>query len=155
MVTGSGTDTCAAKAATRTIPIVMTNDRDPVGNGFVASLARPGGNITGLSTLTPEISGKRLELLKEIVPKLVRVAVFGTSITAEDAKSLEEVKLVAAALKVRVQQVDVVTRKDIDPGFRAAIKARADAALWAASGSVVRPNRAQVIELALKQRLPT
>ena len=63
----------------RTIPIVMAQDNDPVGNGFVASLARPGGNITGLSTLAPELSGKRLELLKEIVPKLSRVAVFGTS----------------------------------------------------------------------------
>jgi putative ABC transport system substrate-binding protein len=69
IVTGSATDTRAAKAATVTIPIVMTNDGDPVGNGFVFSLARPGGNITGLSTLSPEISGKRLELLKEIVPK--------------------------------------------------------------------------------------
>ena len=71
--------TRAAKEATTTIPIVMTNDSDPVGNGFVASLAQPGGNITGLSNLAPEISGKRLELLKEIVPKLSRVAVFGTS----------------------------------------------------------------------------
>ena len=68
-----------AKEATTTIPIVMTQDRDPVGNGFVASLARPGGNITGLSTLSPEISGKQLELLKEIVPRLSRVAVLGTS----------------------------------------------------------------------------
>ena len=71
--------TRAAKEATSTIPIVMTNDSDPVGNGFVASLARPGGNITGLSTLAPELSGKQLELLKEIVPKLSRVAVFGNS----------------------------------------------------------------------------
>ena len=70
--------TRAAKEATNTIPIVMAQDSDPVGNGFVASLARPGGNITGLSTFAPEISGKRLELLKEIVPKLSRVAVLGT-----------------------------------------------------------------------------
>ena len=79
IVTAGPTATRAAKEATTTIPIVMTQDTDPVGNGFVASLARPGGNITGLSTLTPEISGKQLELLKEIVPKLSRVAVFGTS----------------------------------------------------------------------------
>ena len=71
--------TRAAKEATATIPIVMAQDSDPVGTGFVASLARPGGNITGLATLAPELSGKRLELLKEIVPKLSRVAVFGTS----------------------------------------------------------------------------
>ena len=78
IVTGGSTATRAAKEATATIPIVMTQDSDPVGNGFVASLARPGGNITGLSTLAPELSGKRLELLKEIVPKLSRVAVLGS-----------------------------------------------------------------------------
>ena len=79
IVTAGPAPTRAAKEATVTIPIVMTQDSDPVGNGFVASLARPGGNITGLSTLAPELSGKRLELLKEIIPKLSRVAVFGTS----------------------------------------------------------------------------
>ena len=72
--------TRATKEATSTIPIVMEQDPDPIGNGFVASLARPGGNITGLATLRPELSGKQLELLKEIIPKLSRVAVFGTSI---------------------------------------------------------------------------
>ena len=79
IVTAGPTVTRAAKEATVTIPIVMALDNDPVGNGFVASLARPGGNITGLSTLSPELSGKQLELLKEIVPKLSRVAVLGTS----------------------------------------------------------------------------
>jgi len=79
IVSSAPTATRSAKAATVTIPIVMAFDNDPVGNGFVASLARPGGNITGLSTLAPEISGKRLELLKEIVPRLARVAFFGTS----------------------------------------------------------------------------
>ena len=86
IVTAGATSTRAAKEATSTIPIVMTQDPDPVGNGFVASLARPGGNITGLSTLAPELSGKRLELLKEIVPKLSRVAVFGTSTIPGNAK---------------------------------------------------------------------
>src|SRR5215469_11876301 len=79
LVTSGPTATRPAKEATSTIPIVMTFDDDPVGSGFVASLARPGGNITGLSTLAPEISGKQLELLKEIIPRLFRVAVFGTS----------------------------------------------------------------------------
>src|SRR5262245_12188112 len=79
IVTGGPTSTRAAKEATVTIPIVMAQDGDPVANGFVASLARPGGNITGLSTLAPELSGKRLELLKEIVPKLSRVTVIGNS----------------------------------------------------------------------------
>src|SRR6266511_85131 len=79
IVTAGPIPTRSAKEAASIIPIVMTQDSDPVGNGFVASLARPGGNITGLSTLAPELSGKRLELLKEIVPRLSRVAVFGTS----------------------------------------------------------------------------
>jgi putative ABC transport system substrate-binding protein len=77
IVTGGSTSTRSAKKATSTIPIVMAQDDDPVGSGFVASLARPGGNITGLSTVSPELSGKRLELLKEIVPRLSRVAVIG------------------------------------------------------------------------------
>jgi putative ABC transport system substrate-binding protein len=79
IVTGGRSATRAAKEATSTIPIVMTQDSDPVANGFVASLARPGGNITGLSTLAPELSGKQLELMKEIIPKLSLVAVFGSS----------------------------------------------------------------------------
>jgi putative ABC transport system substrate-binding protein len=79
IVTAGQGVTRPANEATNTIPIVMTQDPDPVRNGFVASLARPGGNITGLSTLAPEISGKQVELLREIVPKLSRVAVFGTS----------------------------------------------------------------------------
>ena len=91
IVTTGPTVTRAAKEATATIPIVMTYDNDPVGNRFVASLARPGGNITGLSTLSPEISGKQLELLKEIIPKLSRVAVFGTSTQPGNAQELKEV----------------------------------------------------------------
>ena len=77
IVTGGGPNTRAAKEATNTIPIVMAQDGDPVANGFVTSLARPGGNITGLSNLAPELMGKQLELLKEIIPKLSRVAVLG------------------------------------------------------------------------------
>jgi ABC-type uncharacterized transport system substrate-binding protein len=154
IVTGGSRATYSAKAATVTIPIVMAQDPDPVANGFVASFARPGGNITGLSLLSPELSGKRLELLKEIVPKLSRVAVFGTSTSAEDKKSLEEIMLAAGAMKVQLQYLDVVTGKDIDPGFRAAAKRRADVVLWAVSGSVSRPHRAQIVELAIKNRFP-
>ena len=113
-----------------TIPIVMAQDSDPVGNGFVASLARPGGNITGLSTLAPEISGKRLELLKEIVPKLSRVAVFGTSTNADNAQSLKEIELAAGAFRVKIQYLDVLDPKDIETAFRAASKGRAEAVLW-------------------------
>ena len=92
IVSASPPATRAAKEATSTIPIVMTQDSDPVANGFVASLARPGENISGLSTVAPELSGKRLELLKEIVPRLSRVAVLGTSTEPGNAQSLKEVE---------------------------------------------------------------
>src|ERR1043166_343967 len=108
IVTSGSSVTRAAKAATHTIPIVMAQDNDPVGNGFVASLARPGRNITGLSTLAPELSGKRLEFLKEILPKLSRVAVLGSSNTAGTAQRLRETEIAAEAFGVKLQYLDVL-----------------------------------------------
>jgi putative tryptophan/tyrosine transport system substrate-binding protein len=108
IVTSGATGTRTAKEATNTIPIVMAQDRDPVAGGFVASLSRPGGNITGLSTLAPEISGKQLELLKEIVPKFSRVAVIGSSAEPGNAQVLKEMELAARALKVQVQNFDIL-----------------------------------------------
>src|ERR1044071_1431732 len=99
--------TRAAKKATSTIPILMGFDNDPVGNGFVSSLARPGGNITGLSTVAPEISGKQLELLKEIIPKLFRVADFGTSNQPGNAHALKQSELAAVGLGLKLQFVDI------------------------------------------------
>jgi len=122
IVTGGSAATRAAKEATTTIPIVMMQDADPVGSGFVASLARPGGNITGLSTLAPELSGKRLELLKEIIPKLSHVAVFGTSTQPGNAQMLGEVELAAKAFGVKLQYLDVLSSKDIATAFQAASK---------------------------------
>ena len=107
--------TRAAKEATSTIPIVMTNEGDPVGTGFVASLARPGGNITGLSSLAPELGGKRLELLKEIIPQLSRVAVFGTSTLPDNAQRLREVELAAKAFGVKLQYLDVWVPRILRP----------------------------------------
>jgi putative ABC transport system substrate-binding protein len=101
IVTSGPTMTRAAKEATVTIPIVMAFDSDPIGNGFVASLARPGGNITGLSALSPELSGKQLELLKEIIPKLSRAAVLGNSSEPANPKTLKEIELAAGALRVQ------------------------------------------------------
>jgi hypothetical protein len=89
----------------------MAQDNDPVGNGFVASLARPGGNITGLATLAPELSGKQLELLKEIIPKLSRVAVLGSSTQPGNVQTLREIELAADALKVKIQYLDVLGPK--------------------------------------------
>jgi putative tryptophan/tyrosine transport system substrate-binding protein len=110
--------TRAAKEATVTIPIVMAFDTDPVGNGFVASLARPGGNITGLSALSPELGGKQLELLKEIVPKLSRVAVLGNSNEPANPKPLKEIELAAGAFGAQLQALDVLSPRDIETAFR-------------------------------------
>ena len=142
-----------AKEATSTIPIVMTNDGDPVGQGFVASLARPGGNITGLATLAPEIGGKRLELLKEIVPKLSRVAVLGTSTSPGSAQQLKQTERAAGALAVKLQYLDVLDPKDIEIAFRAASKGRAEAVLMLTS-SILNSQRAQLADLAVKNQLP-
>jgi putative ABC transport system substrate-binding protein len=153
ILTSGPSVTRAAKEATTTIPIVMTNDSDPVATGFVASLARPGGNITGLSTLAPELSGKRVELLKETVFRLTRVAVLGTSTTAGYAPTLKELDLAAGALKVKLQYLDVQSPKDIETAFRGATKGRADAILML-GGPVLNSHRTQVVELAVKSRLP-
>jgi putative ABC transport system substrate-binding protein len=153
IVSTGPTVTRAAKEATSTIPIVMAFDTDPVGNGFVASLARPGGNITGLSSLAPEISGKQLELLKEVVPSLSRVAVFGTSTTPGSAQALREVELAASALKVQLQYLDIRSPKDIEPAFQEVRKGRADAFL-ALTGPVLANQRTQIADLAIKSRLP-
>jgi putative tryptophan/tyrosine transport system substrate-binding protein len=148
---GSG-PTRAAKAATSTIPIVMTQDPDPVGNGFVASLAKPGGNITGLSTLAPEISGKQLELLKETVPKLSRVSVFGTS-SAGHALQLREIGLAAGPVSIQLQYLDVLGPKDIETAFRAASDQRAEA-LIVLGGAILAGQRTRIVEFAVKSRLP-
>ena len=153
IVASGPSPTRAAKKATATIPIVMTWDYDPVGNGYVASLARPGGNITGLSILAPEISGKQLELLKEIVPKLSRVAVLGTSTVPGNAEALKATELAAQAHKVQLQYLEIRDRKDIATAFQTARKARADAVLALAS-RVLLTDRTQVAELAVKNRLP-
>jgi putative tryptophan/tyrosine transport system substrate-binding protein len=143
----------SAKEATSTIPIVMAQVNDPVGDGLVASLARPEGNITGLSTLAPELSGKRLELLKEVVSKLSRVAVMGTSTIPGNARQLKETELAAAAFGIKVQYLDVLNPKEVESAFRGANKARAEA-LLGLGGPVLNSQRTQVVELAVKSRLP-
>ena len=153
IVTSGPSMTRAAKKATATIPIVMAQDTDPVGNGFVASLARPGRNITGLSVLSPELSGKQLELLKEIVPKLFRVAVLGNSNEPANRKTLNEIESAAGTFGVQLQPFDVLSPKDIETAFRAATKAHADALLVLAS-ALLADHRTQIANLALKSRMP-
>jgi putative tryptophan/tyrosine transport system substrate-binding protein len=154
IVTSGPLPTRVTKDATSTIPIVMAQVNDPVGNGFVTSLARPGGNITGLSTLAPEISGKQLELLKEILPSLSRAAVFGTSTQPGNSQVLKEVELAAGALAVKLQYVDILVSRDIESAFRAAVKGRAHAVLMIAPSSVVGDRRQEIVDLAVKSRLP-
>jgi putative ABC transport system substrate-binding protein len=147
--------TRAAKQATVTIPIVMTQDSDPLGDGFIASLARPGGNITGLSNFAPELSGKRLELLKEVVPGLSRMALFRKATDPGNTQMVREVELAAGAFGVKLLYLDVLSPNDIEPAFRAAREGRADAGQMMVSGSTVGgPRRAQIAELAVKGRLP-
>jgi putative ABC transport system substrate-binding protein len=155
IVTGGSRVTRVAKQATSTIPIVMAQDNDPVANGFVASLAQPGGNITGLATLRPELSGKQLELLKEIIPKLSHVAFFGTSTMPGNAQALKETEMAAGAFGVKLQYLDVLGSKDIEAAFRAASKGQADAVLMQARGSITSSHRTEIAELAVKNRLPT
>ena len=154
IVTAGPADTRAATKATSTIPIVMTFDNDPVGNGFVASLARPGGNVTGMSTLAPELSGKQLELLKATIPKLSRVAVLGNSANPGNALALKEIELAAAALKLKIHSLNVLDPKDIEPAFLNATKAGAEAILLLGSPVLNSAKRTQIFELAAKHRLP-
>ena len=153
IVTGAPTATRSAKQATVTVPIVMASDDDPVGSGFVSSLARPGGNITGSSTLSPEISGKQLEFLKEVLPKLSRVAVLGDTLRPGTPQALREINVAADGFGVQLQYLEVRGPKDIETAFRAASKERADAVLILAS-TVLFSQRRQVIDLAVKSRLP-
>jgi putative ABC transport system substrate-binding protein len=154
IVTPGPIPTRAAKEATNTIPIVFSQIGDPVGSGFVDSLAHPGGNITGLSTFAPELSGKRLEILKEVIPRLSRVAVFGTSTQPGSAQVLREVELAAKALKLQLQYLDVLDPNNIETAFRAAVKGRAEAVLWLVGGGVASAHRTQIVDLAVKSRLP-
>jgi putative ABC transport system substrate-binding protein len=132
----------------------MGLDSDPVGSGFVVSLARPGGNITGLSALSPELSGKQLELLKEIVPRLSRLAVFRDSIQPGDAQALREIESTAKAFKVQIQLLDLRGPKDIESAFQEAHKEHADALLVLVNPFIMSVRR-QVVDLALKNRLPS
>ncbi len=153
IVVGGSTATRAAKNATKLIPIVMINVTDPVVLGFVVSLARPGGNITGLSNLAPELGGKRLELLKEIVPQLSRVAVLGDPNSPAYGPQLNELKLAARALGLQLQPVEVRGPGDLENAFSAMIKAHAGA-FMGLQQPTIDILRERIIDLAGKNRLP-
>ena len=147
MVT-SGPGGLVAKKATRTIPIVFAAVQDPVATGVVDSLAVPGGNVTGLSTLAPELGGKRLEILKVAFPKLLRVAFLrGTALTAKDTQAAAE------ALGIRLQSLEVRNPKDLDSAFKAATDDRAQGLLTSA-GSLFNTHQTRIIDFAALNRLP-
>jgi len=153
IVTSAPAATRAAKEATTTIPIVMVHVADPVVFGLVASLARPGGNVTGFALLFPELSGKRLEVLKEALPKLSRVAVLWNAANPYKAYDLKEVQAVAGALRVTLQTLPVRRPEDLDEAFEAAVKSRAGG-LITLEDPFTGAHRRRIVDLALKHRLP-
>jgi putative ABC transport system substrate-binding protein len=155
LVSPTGPAILAAKQATKTIPIVMVVVLDPVARGIVDSLARPGGNITGVSTLNRELSGKRLELLKEVVPEISRVGVLRYSDAPFAGISFKEYESVAPALKIQLQSLEVRgPNPDLEGAFQAAVKGRANALITVRS-SVLNRYPKRIADLAIKNRLPS
>jgi len=144
----------AAKQATRTIPIVIVTTVDPVTAGLVENLARPGGNITGLTLLTRDLNGKRMELLKELVPKVSRVGLLTTD-SVEGRIRLKEYEAAARSVNILLQSLEIRTEKpDFEGAFRTAIKEQVNAIITRRSGLLIN-NRKRLAELAIKHRLPS
>jgi putative ABC transport system substrate-binding protein len=141
----------AAKSVTKTIPIVMLHN-DPVGAGLVASLAHPGGNITGISSSPPEMAGKRLELLKQMTPRASRVAVFYDSTVG--ARTREEMKTAARTLRLTLQPLEIRASEDLASAFDSLVKKRPDAVVVPLAGGVMFSNRRRIIDWANQNRLP-
>jgi putative ABC transport system substrate-binding protein len=146
--------TRAVKDSTRTIPIIMASDADPVCNGFVASLARPDRNITGLTTLIPGLSGKRLEVLREALPAISNVGAIWNPESASSAAAFKETQTAARALKVQLHSFEVRRPEDFERSFEAATRARA-AALTVLSDALMFAHRAWLLQLVAKHRLAT
>ena len=154
VIVGSGTPPVQAlQGATRTIPIVMANVGDPVGAGIVGSLARPGGNITGLSLLATELSAKRLELLKEALPRLARVAVLWNPNNASVHLKFRETVSAARLLGLQLQSLEARVPGDLETQFQAAARARTDA-LITADDQFLSSQRVKIVSLAMHHRLP-
>jgi putative ABC transport system substrate-binding protein len=155
IVTATDVAIAAVKRETQTIPIVMGNSSDPVGTGFVASLARPGGNITGLSSISPELSGKRLELLKEVVPGLSRVAFLWNPDIRGALLDYNQTESAARSLGLQLQSVEVPRAEDFDRAFAAVTKARAQALIVPGVNPLAFANRSQIASFAQTNRLPS
>jgi len=145
----------AAKQATSTIPIVIGQIGDPVQLGLVASLARPGGNITGVSTMAPDLAGKRLELLKEVIPKASRVAFLQDPRNPGNTLALKETEAAARSMGVKLQSLEVRRSDELDRAFEAARKGRADALIETAVGVLINnQDRERIVMLEIKMGLP-
>ena len=155
IVTNTDGAIAAVKRETQTIPIVMGNSTDPVGTGFVASLARPGGNVTGVSSISPELSGKRLESLRQVIPGLSRVAFLWNPDIRGAVLDYNETEGAARSLGLQVQSVEVVRAEDLDRAFSAITKERAQALTMPAANPVGFANRGQIASFAQKNRLPS
>jgi ABC-type uncharacterized transport system substrate-binding protein len=155
IVAGATTAVHAARNATATIPIVMTNHSDPVGSGLVASLARPSGNVTGRSVIQTDLSGKRVELLKQTISRLTRVAVLWNPASPVHPTMLDETATAAQALGLQVQRAPARGLEDYDSAFRAIAKERAEALIVLAGDLPFFFHRARINELASRHRLPT
>ncbi len=155
IVTATDLAVAAVKRETQTIPIVMANSSDPVATGFVASLARPGGNITGHSTISPELSGKRLELLKETIPGLSRVAFLWNPDVRGAVLDYQETERVARLLRLQLQSVEVPRAEDFDRAFSAITKQRAQALIVPGVNPVAFTNRGRLASFAQSNRLPS
>ena len=153
IVTSGTPAVMASKQATSVIPIVFATAGDPVGSGLVASLARPGGNVTGLATLVADLAGKRLELLREIVPGLGRLAIMGNASNPFTVLELDEVQAAAGTLGLEVVTLEIRRAQDIAPAFEA-LKSRADA-LYVCTDALANTNRIRISTSALGVRLPT
>jgi len=143
----------AAKEATKTIPIVFPVTPDPVASGFVASLARPGGNITGLSIIALDLAGKRVELLKELIPRISRIAVLWNSTNSGGTLALKETEAAAKGFGIRLQTLAVRGPDDFEGAFRAAVREQAGA-LIVLPDNVFGSRRGQLSDLGIKHRLP-
>jgi putative ABC transport system substrate-binding protein len=153
IIAGSNIVARAALAATKTIPIVMASGADPVATGLVASLARPGGNVTGLTSFPTDLGVKRLELLKEIFPKLARVAILPSP--SRTARELKEMQTAAPYLQIQLEILEVRVADDLEKAFESATKARAGALAVTSDGTgLFVANAKQITELAVKNRLP-
>jgi putative ABC transport system substrate-binding protein len=153
IVTAGTPAAIAVKKATKTVPLVMVAVGDPVGTGLVPSLARPGGNITGLSSIAPDLEGKRLELLREVIPTLSHVALFFNSLNPFHVVSMRQARTAAQALRIELQVHDVRASEDLDAAFAAIVKERPDALLILAD-RVFLHNRQRMIDFASQHRLP-